>query len=291
MNDADRYGTEYRFRLGDIQVTTLLDGAVRRDSVKPPFCMDWEPEAVAALAAENRLPADRMEHPFVPVLFETGGQRVLVDAGFGSGGPGPAVGHLRARLAAVGVDPGDVDVVMLTHVHPDHILGLSEGGVPCFPKARYAIGRREFDRWRSGEGIPEARAENRAMFLDRVVPLAERMTFLEDGDAVAPGITAEAAYGHSAGHMMLRVESGGRQLLHWGDVTNHYVFSLQAPEARVMFDDDPEAATATRLRVLDMAAADAIPVIGYHMPFPSVGYVLRLGGRYRWEAASYQLRV
>jgi glyoxylase-like metal-dependent hydrolase (beta-lactamase superfamily II) len=288
---GDLAATVNRFRLGGIEVTTVLDGTVLRDAVKPPFCMDRNDAEIAEIAAPNHLPADRFEHGFVPTLVNTGGALVLFDTGFGTRGPGPRTGLLRARMAEAGYAPEDVDLVVFTHAHPDHILGVSIDGAPAFPNARYAIGQREYDAWSSGDGIPESRAANRQMFLELIVPLADRMTFLAPGDAVAPGITAQQAYGHSPGHMMFMVEDAGKQVLLWGDLANHPVFSLQVPEARVAFDDDPEAGIATRKRVLDMVATDGIPVIGHHMPFPSLGFVERRGSGYHWQPASYQLRV
>lgn len=282
---------QHRVRHGNFDVMSVLDGTVVRDSIKPPFLVDRSDDEVQALAAANRVPADRMEHPFVPSLVNTGSELVLFDTGFGAKGHANGTGQLIARMAEAGYKPEDVDVIAFTHVHPDHILGVMDGDQLAFPNARYMIGRREFDEWKSGERIPEQRKENRQMFLDIVVPLADRMTFLEPGDAVVSGITAMEAYGHSLGHMMYMVESEGKPLLIWGDVANHYVFSLQHPEATVGFDDDKEAAIATRKRVLDMVATDDLPVIGHHMPFPSLGYVERAGGSYRWVPASYQFRV
>jgi glyoxylase-like metal-dependent hydrolase (beta-lactamase superfamily II) len=124
-----------------------------------------------------------------------------------------------------------------------------------------------------------------------IKPLAEKMTFLEDGDTVISGLTAEAAFGHSLGHMMYRLESQGASILIWGDITNHYVFSLQYPDSPVGFDDDKDQAIATRKRVLDMVAQDGILVSGHHMPFPSVGYVERAGAAYRWAPVTYQFRL
>ncbi len=108
---------------------------------------------------------------------------------------------------------------------------------------------------------------------------------------VVPGLNAEAAFGHSLGHMMYRLESGGAQFLVWGDVANHYVYSLQHPDSTVGFDDDKDAAKATRKRVLDMVATDGLLVSGFHMPFPSIGYVEKHAGSYRWVPASYQMYV
>ena len=281
----------FRFSWGGAEIVTIRDGAVLRDSVKPPFCLDKTPEEIAAIGAANRIPSDRMLHNFVPTLINTGAALVLFDVGFGAGGAGMGCGRLVALMAAAGYAPEDVDVVAFTHCHPDHIKGVSEGGAPVFPNARHVIGRREFDAWMSGDGIPPQRAENRELFLELIAPMAERLTFLEDGDAVAPGLSAEAAFGHSLGHMMYRLDSGGAQFLVWGDVANHYVYSLRHPGSPVGFDDDKDAAIATRRRVLDMVATDGVLVSGYHMPFPSVGYVERSDGSYRWVPASYQMDV
>ncbi|PQO22157.1 MBL fold metallo-hydrolase [Rhodobacteraceae bacterium WD3A24] len=280
-----------RFRWGEADVVTVLDGANVLDAVKPPFCMDKSDEEIAAIAAQARISAERVEHHFVPTLVNTGKELVLFDVGFGEAGRTGTTGRLRERLAEAGYRPEDVDVVAFTHCHPDHIQGVMEGDRLAFPNARHVIGRREFDEWNSGANIPQRREGNRELFLKLIAPLADRLTFLEDGDQIAGGITAEAGFGHSLGHMMYRMESGGRQLLIWGDIANHYVYSLRHPESTVAFDDDPAAATATRKRVLDMVATDGIFVTGHHMPFPSVGHVERQDGAYRWIPMTYQSRV
>ena len=280
-----------RFAIGHHEVTTVLDGWVVPEAVKPPLCLDMSDEDIATLAAENHIPSTGYEHPFVPTLVNTGDTLVLFDVGFGDKGPTDTVGHLRDRMALAGYAPEDVDLVVFTHVHPDHILGVTIDGAPTFPNARYAIGAVEYDSWKKGVGFPEARKQTQEVFERLVVPLAEQMTFLDPGDTIAPGITAVEAFGHSPGHMMFMVGEGSDQVLIMGDLAVHYVFSLQVPEARVFFDDDPDKAIATRKRVLDMVATDGIPVIGHHMPFPSLGYVERKGSGFRWEPASYQLRL
>ena len=280
----------HRFVLGEVEVTTILDGALAI-GVRPPFLLDKSDDEIAAIAGAARLPADRIENGFVPTLVNTGSGLVLIDTGCGHFRRDKGAGFLRERLALAGYAPEQVDIVVLTHCHPDHIGGLLEDGGLAYPNAELMIGRREFDEWMSGDRIPPQRAENRQMFLDLVAPLADRFRFLEDGDRVASGITAEAAHGHSLGHMMFRVESTGREVLVWGDVANHYVFAVGHPDSPVAFDDDREAAIATRRRVLDMVATDGALVIGHHMPFPSAGYVERNGPTFRWTPAAYQVRV
>lgn len=281
----------HRFMLGDAVVTTIQDGAHIRDGVNPPYAMDKSDDEIAAIATANNLPNTAIENSYTPTVIHMAGQIILFDTGFSAEGGDAPAGHLKRRLGIAGYAPEDIDIIAFTHCHPDHILGVMNGEAPAFPNARYVIGRQEFDGWSSGANIPEQRKGTRDIFLRILPPLAERMTFLEDGDTVVPGLTAEAAFGHSIGHMMYRAQSAGRQLLIWGDVTNHYVFSLQYPDSTVGFDDDKEMANATRKRVLDMVATDGLLVSGFHMPFPALGYVERTQSSYRWVPVSYQLRV
>lgn len=280
----------HRFVLGAFEVTTVLDGTIVM-GISPPFMLDESKEEITATAHAARLPVDRLENNFVPTLVNTGQALVLIDTGCGHYRRDKGAGFLRDRLADAGYAPEDVDVVAFTHVHPDHIGGVFEGDALAFPNAQLMIGREEFAAWKSGENIPPQRAENREMFLEIVAPLEDRFRFLDDGDEVVPGITAEAAFGHSLGHMMFRVRSEEKETLIWGDIANHYVFSVGRPAAKVGFDDDKAMAIETRLRVLEAAARDGTLIVGFHMPFPSVGYVEREGDGYRWVPAAYQVRL
>lgn len=281
----------YRFKLGGFELTTFLDGVLQRDGPHPIFGANVAAEEMHALMEANRLPPRQMEHGFVPTLLNTGRELVLFDAGNGEPRRGNGLGRLRELLGLAGYSPEQVDIVVLTHCHPDHIYGLDEGGMPAFPKARYVFGRTEFDFWSKGENVPEQRKSNREDFVRLCLPLADRSTFLEPGDEVVPGVHAVEAFGHSAGHMAFHIESDGQRLLLWADSFNHYVASLQAPEWQVVFDDDRERAVQTRRRILDMVVSEKLWVVGFHMPFPSVGFVETVRDRPRWIPATYQFNL
>ena len=279
----------YRFKLGGFEMTTILDGVTQRDGPYPLFGPNATAEEVQGLAVANRLPPELLEHPYVPCVLNTGKELILFDTGNGDQKRKDGVGKLRELLGAAGYAPEDIDVVVLTHGHPDHIAGLVEGGKPAFPNARYVFGRTEFDYWKKGENIRERRIGNQKQFVEICVPLADQSTFLDPGGEVVHGVTAVEAYGHSIGHMAYHIESEGQRLLLWGDVTNHYAVSLQAPEWYGDFDDDKDLAVTTRKRILDMAATEKLWVVGFHMPFPSVGFVEKNNNRHRWVPVSYQL--
>ena len=262
------------FALGDFRVTTLLAGSFPGNAnPQEIFGLNVTPEEFAAVAAANFVPADRTQGYFTPTVVNTGSEVILFDTGI------DAVG-VTAALAAAGYFPGDVTHVVLTHMHPDHIGGLTgEDGAATFANATYITGRAEFDFWTG--------AANQG-FDAKVRPLAERMTFLDDGGTVRSGITAVAAYGHSPGHMTYMLDSGGQQMLILADTANHHVFSLAYPDWDVRFDADKPAAAATRRRLLGMAAADRFAVIGYHLPFPGAGFVENRGEGFHYVPASYQ---
>jgi glyoxylase-like metal-dependent hydrolase (beta-lactamase superfamily II) len=288
----------YRFKLGGFEVATIMDSYVIRSGLTPSFGGEAKATEVKALAAANRIDSDRYFHPFTPMLVNTGKELVLFDTGNGSlsaeyeqmKGRLPP-GQLVARMAQIGYKPEDVDVVVVTHGHPDHIGGLSKGGQPVFPNARYVFGAAEFDFWNKGENVREARRFNRELYVKIVVPLANRATMIKPGDTVVPGITAVDAAGHSPGLLAFMIESDGKRLLNWADTCNHYVVSVQRPDIHLDVDDDKEKAVATRKRILDLVASDKLFAAGYHMPLPGLGWVEKAGNGYRWVQHSYQMNL
>jgi glyoxylase-like metal-dependent hydrolase (beta-lactamase superfamily II) len=285
-----------RFRLGGFDITILMESMVIREGLTPSHGGAAMTEQVKTLARANRIDSNRYLHPFTPMLVNTGQQLVLFDTGNGAlareypqlQGRLPD-GHLVARMHDAGYRPEDVDVVVITHGHPDHIGGLTEQGRPVFPNARYVFGAAEFDFWKRGENVREERKFNRELFVRIALPLADRATFVKPGDDILAGIRAVDAGGHSPGMLAYLIESHGKRMLNWADTCGHYALSVQRPDLSLDVDDDKDRAAATRQRLLDMAATDDLLVTGYHMPFPAIGYIERTAGGYRWAPHSYQL--
>jgi glyoxylase-like metal-dependent hydrolase (beta-lactamase superfamily II) len=280
-----------RFKLGNFEVLVVKDGARASGAPGETFGTNQSKDAVGDLLQKNFLPADQFVNSFSPALINTGSDLVLFDTGFGESGREAGNGRLMEGLAAAGYTPDDVTVVVLTHMHGDHIGGLMEKGAPAFPKARYVMGQAEYDFWTDAKRVGTPAEGGQKGVLANVKPLAEKATFIGDGATVVPGITSMAAFGHSPGHMIFRVESEGKQLVLTADTANHFVLSLQRPEWEVKFDMDKAAAAASRKKVFDMIATDRLPFLGYHMPFPAVGYAEKQDVGYRFVPKSYQFDI
>lgn len=264
-----------RVMLGEFEVTTILAAARRVDDPHNIFGMNVSAEEFSAVSSAAHIPSDTSQFFFTPTVVNTGAELILFDTGLNAAGT-------TAALSEAGYTPEQIDTVVITHMHPDHIGGLMRDGAPTYANARYVTGATEFDAWdMSGNEVFEAQMR----------PLAEKTEFINDGEAVASGITGMDAFGHTPGHMTFMLESGGKQLLLGADFANHYIWSLAHPDWQVRFDQDKEMAAKTRRRILDMLVADELPMVGYHMPWPAIGYVEVDGDGYRYVPHSYQMML
>ena len=280
-----------RFSVGSFGVLVVKDGSRASGAPNETFGADQSAETVGELLEENFLPTDQFVNSFAPTVINSGSDVVLFDTGMGPGGRAQGMGRLIEGLTAGGYTPEDVTVVVLTHLHGDHIGGLMEDGGPAFPNARYVTGQIEYDFWTDTARVGTPAEGGHKSVLEKVKPLADKMTFIGDGAEVVSGITGMAAFGHTPGRMIFNVEFDGRRLILAADTANHYVLSLQRPEWEVRFDMDKAAAAATRKKVFDMIATDRVAFLGYHMPFPSVGYAEKLDTGYRFVPKSYQFEI
>ncbi|MEM7188267.1 MAG: MBL fold metallo-hydrolase [Pseudomonadota bacterium] len=261
-----------RMMVGGFEVTTLLAGTRVVEDPQNIFGMNVSADEFSAASAANHLPANKVRFYFTPTVVNTGSELVLFDTGL-------SPESITGALAAAGYTPDQIDKVVVTHFHGDHIGGLG-GANPTFANAAYYTSEVEFGAYDGNEKVDAL-----------VKPLADKMTMLKGGGAVASGITAVEAFGHSPGHMTFMLESDGKQLLIAADFANHYVWSLGYPDWEVKFDRDKAAAAATRRQILGMLATDKVPFIGYHMPFPAVGFVETAGDGFRYMPATYQMTM
>jgi glyoxylase-like metal-dependent hydrolase (beta-lactamase superfamily II) len=278
----------YRFRVGGFTVTTVFDGYNRRP-VEGLVRNTPLPEVQATLA-ESFLPTATYDGPYTVTFVDTGRLLIAFDAGTG-GQLTPTAGLLAANMAAAGLDPARVGLVIVTHCHQDHIHGLTtRDGTAVFPNAEIAIAEPEFAWWTEAGNetrSPEGQRGNFANVTRRFAPYQGRIRRFAPGAEVSPGIQSLAAFGHTPGHCIFRVADGGDQVMVLADTTHRPELFARRPGMQSLFEFDAPAAEATRRRVLDMVATDRIRVIGYHFPFPAAGFIARDGEGYRYVRADW----
>lgn len=273
----------FRFRVGGFTVTTVSDGFARRNI--EGLVLNAPPETVREVLAQSYLPTDHYIGPYNVTFVDTGRLLIAFDAGTG-GQLTPTAGRLGANMAAAGLDPARVGLVIVTHCHQDHIHGLTTAeGQAAFPNAEIAIAAEEFAWWSDAgnEGrSPQGQRVNFANVARRFAPYQGRIRRFAPGAEVSPGISSVPAFGHSPGHTVFRVSDGAEQFLVLADITHRPELFARRPDYISLFDFDGAAAATSRRRVLDMAATDRIRVTGYHFPFPATGHLAREGEGYRF---------
>jgi glyoxylase-like metal-dependent hydrolase (beta-lactamase superfamily II) len=261
----------YRLTVGDIEVTALSDGMLELDASLYPQADKAEAEQL--LQAAHRSP--KIPTAVNAYIASFGDTVVLIDTGT-SNVLGPTLGKVPANMTAAGFDASAVDVVFITHLHPDHAAGLIDSsGKPAYPNAELVLTEKEYAFWHDDGILEQAPAAMKPFFEGAraaVKPYASRMRKITDGEIV-PGLAALPAPGHTPGHTMVRISSGNDTLLVWGDIVHTASLQLPHPEWAISFDTDPNTAIATRKAVYDQVAADGAMIAGMHLDFPGIGHI------------------
>jgi glyoxylase-like metal-dependent hydrolase (beta-lactamase superfamily II) len=281
----------YRFKLGAMELTAISDGPLQVGDPSGVYA-GISKEELGRVLADNFLPTDSFSPDQNALLVNTGDRLILFDTGMGNDKMfGPHTGRLQTNLRAAGIDPKDVDAVILTHAHPDHCWGLvTAGDALAFPNAQIYITQADLEFW-----TDEAKLSHNVIgpFVERtrkvLLPIRDRIQFVRNGQEIVPGVEALPAPGHTVGHTAYMITSQGRSLCNVGDIAHHHVLAVERPRLQFAFDSDAKQAAETRVRFFEMLAAQRIPMITYHFPWPGIGHVAKNGDAFRYVVTPPQM--
>src|SRR6201981_3605268 len=278
----------YRFKLGTIEITVVSDGTLAF-----PAATLWGDRAEDArgLLTSTFQPPSPVGLQINTILVNTGDKLVLIDAGCGVDKFQKTTGGLIANLAAAGYAPGDIDTILFTHFHFDHLWGITdrENASLLFPSAEFVASETEVAFWSDPELAGKLPPAQQPRVTQTNLKLASpRLRVIKAGAEVAPGVTTFDTAGHTPGHMSVQIRSGGEEMLLAGDVVVDSEVSFLHPEWPFEFDIDVPMGTKTRMAFLDRAAADKTLVSSYHLHSPGSGHVVREGSAYRWLPADWR---
>ena len=286
---APKLGTQpayfYRFMLGSAEVTVASDGPLPLGDPSGTF-VGVPKEEVKKMLTDNFLnDSNVILEQNVPIV-NMGDRIVLFDTGMGTSKLfGPTTGRLQKSMAEAGIKPGDVDAVVCSHAHIDHIGGIvDENDKPLFPNAQVYISEEDFKFWTDEGKLGSPLKDFIVHARKNLLPVRDRLVFYKDGQEFLPGVTALAAPGHTFGHHVFMIQSDGKSFAFLGDLTHHQVLLLEKPRMEFSYDSDPKMAANSRVKMLDMLAANKIAVMSYHFAWPGFGHVVKAGDGFRYIA-------
>jgi glyoxylase-like metal-dependent hydrolase (beta-lactamase superfamily II) len=284
----------YHFAVGNFKAAVLSDGLLNLPPL-PTYAPAVDPEEVERAMVERFWSPDELSLYFNALYVDTGTHQILIDTGAGTE-LGAGLAKLTQNLHSAGIHPQDIDIVVITHAHPDHIGGIvAPDGQLTFPNAQYYISAAEWQFWTaetvdlSPLKIPDQFQQGIKFAAQKHLgAIANQVHQFQPDQEIIPGITAIAAPGHTPGQSALRIISEASQLIVAADVFFNEAFDLEHPDWQTGFDLNSQQAAQTRRRLLDQIAGDRTMVTAYHMPFPALGYIRARGNRYEWEPVLWQ---
>ena len=291
---SDQAPCFYRFKHGNMQATVVSDGILPLGEPSASF-LGTSKEEVRRMLTDNFLSPDNVVLEQNVLVVNAGDKTVLFDTGMGSSTMfGPTTGKLLANLKASGIDPKDIDAVVATHAHCDHVWGImGDDGGRHFPNAQIYISQADFDFWTDEGKLGMKDPAYMKPFVEgarkNLLPNRDRIVFVKDGQEFLPGIQAMSAPGHTVGHTIYMLTSDGKTLAAIGDLTHHQVLLMIKPRIEFAYDTDSKQSANTRVRVLDMLATNRIPLIAYHFPWPGMGHVAKQGDGFQFFPAPLQM--